>query len=417
MNGICQCLVVVACIILPAGSRILYEAPPHARIEGSYFVRSRPSVAWGEVESLIASLRQKHEDTSLPKFTAEVTGKAKNVAHGFSAKLSQDALKEVLQHKAVEFVEEDHVVSVGDVLSWGLARVGQAENVAQSSYTPPCNLTGRGVDVYVLDSGIRATHTEFAGRVTLLPECDTADLFFGERKNGSDCTGHGTHVAGTIGGERSGVAPGVNLFSVRVVNCQNQGSWNAVVQGLECAFQHISKRNRTSIINMSLQGDKSRILQRAVKKLLRNGSVVVTIGGNNATRSQDACSVSPASVAGVVTVAGSTVDNKAFNLTNAGRCVDLLAPGKDIVSAASTCDYCYATRSGSSMAAPHVSGALALLLERCSGGLPFWKVRRHLLSTMVLVDALDMSPISSRLRSQTPNLLLHVGNEMCSLKC
>ena len=327
---------------------------------------------------------------------------------------------QVLQHKAVQFVEEDHVVSVGDVLSWGLARIDRTYEVldlAGPSYSPPCNLTGRGVDVYVLDSGIRAGHVEFEGRATLLPDCDIADLFYGEHQNGSDCTGHGTHVAGTIGGKATGVAPGVNLFSVRIVNCQNQGSWNTVVQGLECAFQHISRRNRPSIINMSIQGDKSRILQRAVKKLLRHGrNVVVTISGNNVTSSQDACSVSPASIAGVVSVAGSTVADKAFNLTNAGRCVDLLAPGKDILSASSTCNYCYATKSGSSMAAPHVSGALALLQERCSG-LPFWKARRHLLSDMVLVDALDMTPISTRLRSQTPNLLLHVGERMCSLEC
>lgn len=342
-----------------------------------------------------------------------------SLTHVVRVALNQISLQ-VLQHKAVQFVEEDHVVSVGDAVSWGLARIAQTYNaqdlLTQTRYTPPCNLTGRGVDVYVLDSGIRATHYEFEGRATLLPDCDVADVFYGERQNGSDCTGHGTHVAATIGGRTAGVAPGVNLFSVRVVNCQNQGSWNAVVQGLECAFQHISQRNRTAIINMSIQGEKSRILQRAVKKLLRTGSVVVTIGGNNVSRSQDACSVSPASIAGVVTVAGSTLTNEAFNLTNTGRCVDLLAPGKDIVSAALTCDYCYAAKSGSSMAAPHVSGALALLQEKCSG-LPFWKARRHLLSDMVLVDALDMRPISSRLRSQTPNLLLHVGDQMCSLQC
>ena len=311
------------------------------------------------------------------------------------------------------------MVSVGDVLSWGLARIDQTSKVldlARSSYSPPCNLTGRGVDVYVLDSGIRTTHVEFGGRAKPLPDCDVADLFYGEHQNGSDCTGHGTHVAGTIGGKLTGVAPGVKLFSVRIVNCQNQGSWNTVIQGLECAYRHIAQRNRTSIINMSIQGEKSRILQRAVKKLLRNGSTVVTIGGNNVARSQDACSVAPASITGVVTVAGSTIADEAFNLTNAGRCVDLLAPGKDIVSAGFICDYCYATKSGSSMAAPHVSGALALLQERCPG-LPFWKVRRHLLSDMVLVDTLDMNPISTRLRSQTPNLLLHVGDRMCSLKC
>ena len=141
------------------------------------------------------------------------------------------------------------------------------------------------------------------------------------------------------------------------------------------------------------------------------------ITGNNINnKPRDSCKFSPASIQGVITVSASTKSDEAYSYSNAGVCVDLFAPGKYISSASSSCEFCYDTRSGSSMAAPHVSGAIALLLERCPN-LPPWKVHYHLLSSMTLLDKLDLRPIPRRLRASTPNLLLHVSNAMCTLDC
>lgn len=327
----------------------------------------------------------------------------------------------MLQHDHVESVEEDRVFHSGGVSisrpvhSWGLDSIDGSPNDAR--YALPCNVTGAGVDVYVVDTGVRYSHAEFSGRAQF-PQCDPVDELEGEAHRGGDCANHGTHIAGTIGGRRSGVAPGVDLFSVRVVNCRGIGSAVTILQGLECVLNRTRSRTRPSVVNLSIFGERIRAIKRAVERLIRLGVTVVGIAGNTRRNSKprDACRLSPASIHGVLSVSASTLDNVTYELSNAGTCVDVYAPGKGIRSSSSACDQCFSTRSGSSMAAPHVTGAAALLLERCPL-MPPWKVRHTILSRLTRVDALDLSQVPKRLRKSTPNLSLSFSDELCSVQC
>ena len=161
---------------------------------------------------------------------------------------------QVCRQPTVEFVEQDKRVIAGSdprrvFIAWGLDRIDQLSNRLDTFYTPPCNLTGEGVDVYVLDTGIHFSHNQFQGRA-LYPGCDPADVesqarnefqrLTGtrpENRSGWDCVGHGSHVVGIVGGVDYGVAPAVNLFSVRVLNCNLTGSWNSIVEGLDCVLE------------------------------------------------------------------------------------------------------------------------------------------------------------------------------------
>lgn len=314
--------------------------------------------------------------------------------------------------------------------TWGLDRIDQLSNHLDTYYQPPCNLTGEGVDVYVLDTGIHFSHEQFEGRAHH-PGCDPADMESqarqefrglslvgnnGENMTGWDCVGHGTHVAGIVGGRDYGVASGVNLFSIRVLNCNLTGSWNAIVEGLDCVLERAQRRNKPAIVNMSLFGEKTRAVKRAIEELLRNNITVVTIAGNSRRRPRDSCRVTPGSVRGAITVAASTKQDRAWHMSNAGLCVDIFAPGERILSANKDCDTCVEFKSGTSMAAPHVAGAIALLLQHCPN-MPPWKVKLHLEQHMALKSRLSMSHIPTKLRLTTPNLLLNLHHNLCSLHC
>lgn len=400
----------------------LHKASRRSRVKDSYFVHVRPEVNWEDANGLIQELQLLDKDSEKPQFKATVQGAVTQLAYGFGAELSQEALEKVLDSKIVEFVDEDQYVSAGSTRTvnertWGLDRIDQASHPLDNSFTPPCGLTGEGVDVYVMDSGIKYSHSEFEGRAQY-PGCDIIDAIYGENRKGEDCIGHGTHVAGIVAGKTLGVAPGVRLFSVRVLDCNARGTWNTVLRGLECVFNRTQHSNRSTIINMSIYGDKNRSIKRAIQRLIKRGVVVVAIAGNAEPnkRLRDACKSSPSSVENVIVVSASTLLDEAFDRSNAGTCVDIYAPGKDVYSASSDCSFCQDKRSGSSMAAPHVTGAIALLLERCPR-IPQWKVRQHLFTHMSVIDRLNMTPIPRRLRSPTPNRLLNLSERMCTLQC
>lgn len=325
----------------------------------------------------------------------------------------------------VESVEEDHYVHAGSVpsapartvTSWGLDRIDQhTKNIYNSKYNPPCGLTGEGTDVYVLDSGISYTHNEFNGKA-MYPGCDPIDQLAGTNQSGLDCTGHGSHVAGTIVGKSVGVAPNATVFSVRILDCHNKGSASSVLLGIDCVLKKYKERRRPAVVNLSIYGEKDLTVKRGIDKLMKAGITVVSIAGNNADgRPKDSCRVAPGSIQGVITASASTKDDQTYEGSNVGLCVDLYAPGADIYSAAHLCNQCGSTRTGSSMAAPHVTGAVALLLQKCPG-IPPWRVKHILMSQMVLPNKLDISAIPSKYRSITPNLLLHTSSLQCDLQC
>ncbi len=327
------------------------------------------------------------------------------------------------QSNLVESIEEDHYIFGGStsssrvVSTWGLDRLDQStSSYYDSKYTPPCGLTGQGTDVYVLDSGIWYSHNEFEGRA-VYPGCDPIDQLSGTNRTGLDCTGHGSHVAGTIAGKTLGVAPGATVFSVRVLDCHDMGSASSVLMGIECVLKKYQERKRPAIVNLSVYGEKDLLVKRGIDQLLKSGITVVSIAGNNGdNKPKDSCKVAPGSIQGVITASASTKQDKAYPGSNAGTCVDLYAPGTDIHSATHICDHCRSIRRGSSMAAPHVSGAIALLLEKCPHMSP-WRAKHVLLSQMVVANKLDVSGIPSKYRSTTPNLLLHTSSLQCDLQC
>ena len=339
----------------------------------------------------------------------------------------------MLHHNAVDFIEEDRRVVAGSTpnhsnrhYSWGLDRLDQLSRRYDHSFNTPCNLTGEGVDVYIMDTGIHFSHEQFEGRA-LYPRCDPADLHSAqqisqrlrnrpENQTGWDCVGHGTHVAGIAGGRDYGVAPGVNLYSIRVLSCDLIGSWNSIVEGIECILAHAKNSSRPAIVNMSLFGNKTRIVKRSISELLKHNITVVAIAGNSQHRPRDACRVSPASVRGVITVGASTRRDRTWYLSNGGLCVDIFAPGENILSANRNCNTCTEYKTGTSMAAPYVTGAVALLLQRCPK-MPTWKVKLYLRHHMATKNKLNMRNMPAKMKHTTPNLLLNIHHRICSVEC
>ena len=308
--------------------------------------------------------------------------------NGFSAQMPEEQALKLSQDPRVKFVEEDSVMQASVVTQsnppWGLDRIGQAALPLNGAYS--YTTTGSGVNVYIIDTGIRRTHTQFGGRAFAAFDA------VGDGQNTNDCNGHGTHVSGTVGGSTYGVAKSVRLFAVRVLNCSGSGSNSGVIAGVDwVTANHASP----AVANMSLGGGVSSALDTAVRNSIASGVTYAVAAGNSNT---DASTSSPARVSEAITVGSSTQTDARSSFSNFGSVVDIFAPGSSILSSWNTSDTATATLSGTSMATPHVAGVAARFLQSNPSASPA-TVRNE------IVNAANLNRLSG-IPSGTANRLL-----------
>ena len=309
-----------------------------------------------------------------------------NAINGFAVQMSPEDAENLSLDFRVAYVEEDGVMTADTTQTnppWGLDRIDQRNRPTNGTYV--FNHTGAGVFAYVIDTGIRTTHTQFGGRAA-----NVFDAFGG---NGADCNGHGTHVSGTIGGSTYGVAKSVNLRGVRVLDCNGSGSTSGVIAGVD--FVRTNHSN-PAVANMSLGGGASSALDTAVNNLSNAGVAIAVAAGNS---NANACNSSPARAANAITVGATTTTDARASFSNFGTCLDIFAPGSGVLSAWFSSDTATATLSGTSMASPHVAGAAALY-KQFSPGASAATVRNALVNNAT-------TNVISGAGSGSPNRLLY----------
>ncbi|XP_053098933.1 proprotein convertase subtilisin/kexin type 9 [Hemicordylus capensis] len=296
---------------------------------------------------------------------------------GFVVKMSSDVLHMALKLPHVDYIEEDSYV-FAQTIPWNLGRIvpGQYKS---NEYNPPNR--GDLVEVYLLDTGVQSNHREIEGRVFVtdfenVPEEDGTRF----HRQASKCDSHGTHMAGVVSGRDAGVAKGASVRSLRVLNCQGKGTVSGTLIGLEFIKKTLTAQPCSPlVVLLPLAGGYSRILNAACRLMVKTGVVIIAAAGNY---KEDACLYSPASESEVITVGATNVQDQPVSMgtlgTNFGRCVDVFAPGDDIIGASSDCSSCFTTQSGTSQAAAHVAGIVAMILNT-NPGLSISELRQKLI--------------------------------------
>ena len=371
----------------PAEGTILQAGGPTA-IAGSYVVVFKDAaVSRAGVQDSARDLAR--------RFGGTVGHTYRHALRGFEVRLSEAAARQLAADPSVRYVEQNHTVRAlgtqSPTPSWGLDRIDQRNLPLNNSYTYPT--TASNVRAYIIDTGIRFTHQDFGGRA--VSGRDTVD----NDNDASDCNGHGTHVSGTVGGSSYGVAKGVTLVGVRVLNCGGSGSNAGVIAGIDWVTGD-HDAGELAVANMSLGGSFDQATNDAVTASIADGVSYALAAGND--NGGNACNGSPASTPNAITVGATQSNDARASYSNIGTCLDIFAPGSSITSAWYTSNTATNTISGTSMASPHVAGVAALILSANPSFTP-QQVRDRMVNDAT--TGVVTSPGSG-----SPNRLLYVNN-------
>ena len=330
--------------LAPAASTL--SRAGNAPIPGQYIVRLSDNEQ--DVDGQSQAIASRHG--------GRVTRVYRSAIKGMTVQLSDAAAAALRAEPGVLSVEQDQIMSINTTqtgATWGIDRIDQRTLPLSGTYT--YNADGTGVTVYIIDTGINLTHSEYTGRAFKGIDEVTAG------GTAVDCNGHGSHVSGTVGGTTYGVAKKVKLVAVRVLDCSGSGSTSGVIAGIDwVTAQKRAAPSVPSAANMSLGGGYSATLNQAVANSVASGVVYAIAAGNSTA---DACTFSPASEPTAITVGATDIDDTFAYFSNFGSCVDINAPGVNITSAWIGSTTATNTISGTSMATPHVAGTIALYLQ------------------------------------------------------